>query len=252
MMRRRRVYAKRRYTRRLKKAAQSVTVRGPGHAIVPDRLFTELKYFKVIKMAPASGTALSVDARWSGNSVYNCDADITTNVFSALGFLKLGALYNNFRVYASKCTIKAIGSSTGSAANVKLALCPTTTNVITTASVLSRFPYAKTRLISNSSGMNIGNLSNYMTTKKMFGLNDIKQNNDFAGVANNLFGNTVGVPLNQWYWHIACDSINGSTVLDGSLFVDVELTYYVEFFNRVHIQVQETGDDSTVPDAIVV
>lgn len=226
--------------RRDRNKATSSFTKGVGAAITADRMFTKLKFMKTFKLAGTSSVT-TVDIRFYGNAIHDCDASTTAQTFNALGYKALANLYTRYRVHGSKCTARFMSTANGSANFAKLTVCPSPADPITTANIISRFPYAKTNLVGSSVGQNIRTISNFMSTKKMLGIKAIDSNPEYDGDMN--ADGSGSVPQIPWYWHISADSINGSTTFDGSLYVDVEITYFVELFDRVHIQVQDLDDD---------
>lgn len=226
-----------------------MVVRGNGSAITADRLFTQLKFCKTFKIAAATSVT-TLDERFYGNAIHDCDASTTAQTFNALGYKALANLYTRYRVHGSKCVARFMSTANGSANFAKITVCPSPADPITTANIISRFPYAKTKLIGSSVGQNIMTITNFMATKKMLGIKSIDSDPEYDGDMN--ADGSGSVPQIPWYWHISADSINGSTTFDGSIYVDIEITYYCELFDRVHITVQDLDDDETPGDPSAV
>lgn len=66
-------------------------------------------------------------------------------------------------------------------------------------------------------------VKNYMSTKRMFGLKSIDQEDDFTGTS------TAG-PNNPWYWVTGCSTVDDSNIsISLDIRVIVDFTFYVEF-----------------------
>lgn len=86
--------------------------------------------------------------------------------------------------------------------------------------------YVKSKLISGAGGMDKCLLTNYMSTKKIAGLKDLKDE-------ENQWGTASSNPGFAWYWNFRIDNGTGSGT--DSCIVRVTVTYYVEWFDRVEL-----------------
>lgn len=213
-----RTYRKKKSYKRPSKAI----VRGPG-AVCPDHYFVKLKYSATITVSAA---ATYFNYVFSGNSAY--DPDVTSTGSQPTGFDQLcPALYRRFRVRASKIKVTYMNTGSTSGSYTKVALFPSTNSTaISDIQLAASQPYSKDSFVSGNGGNDVKTLSCYMTTKKIFGnrlINDI----DYSGTNS-------ADPAQEWYWQLVCNSVDNATNLTSD-YMDVVITYYVEFFDRTQL-----------------
>ncbi len=187
---------------------------------MPDKTMVKLKYCIILDR---TGVGAADQYVFRGNSVFNPDFTGAGGIHPQ-GYLEWSNFYNEYRVYASKleanftnntqlmgCAVSLIPSiSSGGAASYQASL--------TT-------PYVKTKMLGTALGNNIGTLSNYITSRKVFG-RPVKNEDNFAAIS----GQTGGNPLNLWFWVLEFKSPDSASGID--LQIQAVLTYWVEFSVR--------------------
>lgn len=223
----RRRVAKKAYRRRLRyrrraKAPSTVSIRTPS--VVPDRLFTKLKYSlsRTLDTSPASSNPQYV---FRGNSLY--DPEFAVGGSQPMGYDQWSAFYNNYRVHASAITVRMMSTADSDAGGfIKVTLFPSTTAAAGSYSGNSEQPYSKVNYLPNK-GLNKIFLKNKMYAKKMLGLKSIAYDEDLAAA--------IGAdPVKEWYWILDAYSINEVANVLG-VYMEVKITYYAEFFGRVQL-----------------
>lgn len=222
-IRRRKTYRKKRYNRRKRANASTMTVRRP--TIVADRTFVRLRYNEI---ATLSSATYDGSYAFSGNGIY--DPNISSTGTQPTGYDQWSNFYSQYRVRGSKIKIKVANISGTSSVIIGVVPC---IDYVNTASgginEVIRDPRCKYTMLS-SGGQTLGFVSNYNTTKKTYGENDLSDTL-YVGAS----GNSGSNPTNQWYWCIDAANVSGSGSI--SLQMHVEITYYVEFFKRKDLDV---------------
>jgi len=187
---------------------------------IPDTMQLKMKYTSAIDITDAGAGGVYV---FRGNSIY--DPDYTSTGGQPTSRDEWAAFYNYYRVRASKIRTSFVSLSNLASTSAMIAIIPSLSVPTTTISPLTIVdqPYARYKIIGQGDGSNNATyLNNYMSTQKMFGRTI--QDNDFVGLMSNL-------PLNEWYWGIKLTNmVSGG---GGTYRVIVQLTYYVELFERV-------------------
>lgn len=217
-------YSKRRY-------AKVSNKRSLWKSPLPTRAFYKLRYQdQGYTMSVGSLGLWKAMRAWRGNSLYDPD-------YSGLGVQPYG--YDNYcggagtpfgayRVYASKIKVylHCLVQDPASVRGVRVVLIPSRVTLPYSSSFSSvdNCPYSKSLCVNTlDSGPKSWTLSNYMSTKKMFGVKNIDESN-FQAVYNSN-------PAEAWYWYVQVDdTIAGSSVAgDPRVWsVDVKITYYCE------------------------
>lgn len=207
-------YAKKKYGKKRKynkgSSVTSLTLRSP--TILPDRLFLKFKYFGEYKI-----TGSSNNIAFRGNCPYDPEEGLGGH--SVMGWDQWSTLYANYRVHASSIFARVASISHP----VRISVTPTTVarnpNLVNVA--IER-PYTKYKTIASS--INVDNfVFNSMTTKRIFGLKNIRDD-DFMGQE------MTKIPLAEWWWQFCLGVYDNVTT--ATSFVDVTLTYFVELTNR--------------------
>lgn len=212
--RRKRVYRKKRSTRRFRrrgKRSNVSMVRVRGVSNIPDKLLTKLKYSQNVIL---TGTGLAV-AVFRGNSLF--DPDLTGVGHQPKGFDQWAALYTRYKVYAG--SVRIIINNNDSQPNVFACIPsvdPSTPYSNITDVMEAR--YAKYKFMSPSGQGPVKFLKSYSTTKSIRGERII--DDDYSAL-------TTSNPTKQWYW-LLFGSTSDSTGAP-NLNVMVTITYYCEF-----------------------
>lgn len=188
---------------------------------IPDKMYIKLKY-STNQLIASSGNTPGLYI-FRGNSVF--DPDYSGIGDQPVGFDQWAQFYKDYKVLASKITVTAIAQS-NLAANVACVSINPETSVPTTGLTpinLIQHPYSRHRYIGQGDGPAPPTFSNYMTTKKMYGLKDVCDEQYIANVATN--------PQIQWYWNVSISPTNNTTSVGANIVAVI--TYYVEFSNRI-------------------
>lgn len=200
---------------------QSRTVRVQRSvAPISDVQILKLKYAITNVQLSTGGTPNSKLMR--GNSVN--DPEFSAGGHQPLGHDQWCAFYDKYLVMGS--SIKVLIANTSNTDHIKVALLPKDeSTVVSSWDTLAERPYAKIRYgTPNNGSHSTPRLSGYMSTKKILGLKDLStQDDEYAAACNT-------DPSRPWYWHIYFQALNNTTAI--ILNVNVEMTYYVKFFDR--------------------
>lgn len=181
----------------------------------PDRFRTFLEYTQ-LQLALIS-SATSGNYTFSGNSVF--DPDTSGTGHQPLYFDQMVAIYNRYRVFASKLKFELL-SATSSAA---ISITPTTDSARPTSiDIAWETPYTMEIPISSSVFRTVRHA--LMETQKLWGMGSVTQDDVFSAVFS-------ANPLRQWYWKIWAVSSDGSTSM--TLRCNISVTYDVEFSERI-------------------
>lgn len=211
---RKRTYRRRKVVR--KKKSYSRTSKNTA-LVMPNRIRTKLKYITGLQL---TSTATAANYVYRGNSCF--DPDFTGTGSQPGGFDELAAIYSKYRVISSSIKLLARNATDGSTEPVMGYIIPRP-NADTEASYTDTLvePYVKRALLPNIAGGYMKTISNYATTRKILG-RDAKTFDSAALVTAN--------PSLQWFWTVSADAVLGG--VDMNVQGVVELTYYVEFYER--------------------
>lgn len=199
------------------------------------------RYFKPYQEVTPAGNGSS-NYIWRGNSIFDPDYSTGAGSVSAMQMIQMGAAYTNYRVLGSKINIKGtmIYSTAAIGRPSQLYLVPTpddsgdgTPPAIPDWETAEMYPYKKRKsTFSNGSsattssylGTSVCNLKHYMKSKKM-----VRDYNDTD--ASGLTGGTgTGTnPVLQWFWQLFIKNNDNNAA---AYKFQVDITYYVLFFNR--------------------
>lgn len=216
--RKKRTYGRRRTKRRRKnkyRAGPTIkTVRGLG-TLIPDILRVKLRYSDT-KIFSTLGAGLLNNYVYRANSLQ--DTDFTGIGHQPYGFDQMSTWYSRYLVYGSKIQLKMINNST-LVDLVTVVLYPQLSASPQTNSVDSlEAPFSVNRIMGSDAEK--AYIKNYMTTKKMYGVRRL-EDDDGADVTAN--------PVNPWYWIIGVfDHAGNSATITYSL----QISFYVEFSSR--------------------
>lgn len=172
--------------------------------------------------SPASGhttgAAVNYNAVVAGNSLY--DPALASSTQQPLGYDQLTTIYAYYRVFASKITVTLWPNANDTTGKLMLTLVPGFQSTAQASGYdYADQPHARTR--ADFFWYNPGKkLSNFMTTKKIWGVSNIQDDKYYA--ANN------ASPTNIWYWHININAVDGSTMTSTNRFM-TKIVYWCEF-----------------------
>lgn len=209
-------YGKKKYKKTIysNKSLSSLSIKGPS--VVPDRMFVKMKYSEIVALSPGTTNGSYM---FSGNSIF--DPNVTAVGTQPTGYDQWSGFYSKYRVRASKIKIR---SSSGSSVPVTFSLVPTNSSVaITGYNESIRLPRAKSCMLGVS-GNTVSYCKNYAKSKVIMGEN-LMDDNSAASFGSN--------PVNRWYWIVWAQSIDNLSHI--VVYFEFEVTYYVELYNRVDL-----------------
>lgn len=196
---------------------------------VPDRMVVQLK---VLGTTTITDPDTFSDLVVSGNSVFDPLAGLGSAQPSY--FDLLAAIYGTYMVIRSTIQVQVLpGLSSGTAIvqNVRFGIAPR--GLSTAFSIfndLASQPYA----VHNDTSLNAKpvRLVNSLSTSKLAGVSNVHEAVPHTGATVTSFGALVSAnPTAEWFWHIGVhDPVTGTNT---SVVVDIQLTFEVEFFNRL-------------------
>lgn len=214
-------YPKRKDKKTYKNRPTQSLIRAP--TAVPDQCLVKMKY--CIGNTSIASVATPGVHIFSGNSIF--DPDVTAVGHQPLGRDEWGAFYDSYLVYGLAWDLTFVGDN-NNVCNVSTVCKPTNTTIANYDTVRER-PYAQTATTGlQGSNKHIMKLKGYMSTNKIFGVNDIQaKNSDYtAGWDNN--------PVHRWYLHLYTIAFDRATSV--TVNVDGDLYYYVKMFDRKALQ----------------
>jgi hypothetical protein len=192
--------------------------------IMPDRLRTSLRYWKLVTFNLAVTSYGSV--RFSPSNAFDIDPLIGGTAMS--GFTEVAAFYNRYRVLSSTIVVMLNDQS----ATIPLTSFLAPVNVDPGATPAAGYnlaireqPYAKSCL-SGLLGSPPVLLRANMSTEKIFGSKMALYDDAFSAVVS-------ASPTNNWFWVVG---VNAPAVIATSVYVDVRIEVDVEFFDRFFLQ----------------
>jgi len=199
----------------------------------PDRSRVRLKYVEKVLIGNIGQSQV-----WSGNGLF--DPNVTGTGSQPYNFDDWAVQYNRYRCYGSTLKTWCVGfSATYPTTQFSFMIGPrhTTTSVISTQAVLNDAWAAPYMTIRSESQLNAGytplnnSCKKSMTTAKFLGLSQTEQMSDQYQAL------TTSQPAHQWYWHTSILAADAASNITAYLYV--ELTYDVEFFDRVELTLDE-------------
>jgi len=208
--------------------SKGITIyKAPANQLVPDVYVCKMKYSERIAMAPVGGVLNTFPI--SGNSVYQ--PNILNGGKYPQGFAALSALYTSYRVVSSNISVDF--ASVGPGANVALvetamSIEPTATTPVTIEAIRSA-PYKVWKIQSTISNP-LARLEMGISTHKIFGTDRsaILDDSRYTGQTGTSGGSS---PSNNFVYNVAIQAVDRTSAL--SIWAYVEITYDVEFYNRV-------------------
>lgn len=182
----------------------------------PDTFYVKLKYNQLVQKSPAT---FVYSHQFRGNSVF--DPDFTSGGGQPVGFDQYATLYMNYQVLGSSIKVRLVNES---AVSCGMVVYPSITSTLVTYDEGIGNVYSKNIVVGPLTGNNIRGISNFIRTKKLIG-RSVDSVNYGASITTN--------PASPWYWNIEGRNMDGVTNIDATL--QVQLVYYVKFWNRATI-----------------
>lgn len=183
---------------------------------MPDSMLVKLKYTD-IKQIPSNAT---FTFSYLGNSMLSPNS-IPPTSGNALATGEWTNFYTQWLVYGSSCRVRIVNKS--DTLGIFCALYPQDTDVAASDYFSAKSQaYSKNMLVAPLGGSDaVGTVKQYISYKKLKG----------AWVNDRTYsGGGIVSPPDLWFWHGFCASTNFVTPVQFTLQVD--LVYYVKFFNR--------------------
>lgn len=111
--------------------------------------------------------------------------------------------------------------------------------LVTFKAVPDEQPYARIKYVSKTGGMDKVRIKHYMTTRKLFNIRNLQDDEANKSLLNISSNNRAGDPqANQWAWFIAyVPSLPAPSADDGAICtVQVRVTYYCTLQDRINLQ----------------
>lgn len=215
-------------TRKLiKNKGTSLMYNGPGRAPLPDKYYTKVTYTDWFNAA-SGGVSGIFDNVFRGNGPR--DPDQTGTGIGVNGFTEFAAIYNKYRVYASKINVsmKSITDITSTGDAVGMVIPDRSSTSYTLSTMLTRIgsPYAKSGMLNRyANGASPLYLKQFRRTKDIYSETDID---------DDVYASTTGTePANQWYWHVMAGRQDQSSISASPGFCYmIKITYYVRWEQR--------------------
>jgi hypothetical protein len=186
--------------------------------VCPDRYFTKIRYSDINNVASGSGFTNI----YRGNGPFDPEQPLGGQ--QPQGFDQLMALYRQYRVHASSIVIEMVTTSDSSNAKVPYLITLRPNNTQTSLGRLpeTEAPYTRWRCVPGTQTTSV-KLFSKITTKKLFGLKSIAEEESFTGTS-------TSDPATQWYWLLSVSSMDGVSTQNYSYIW--RITYFIEFFDR--------------------
>jgi hypothetical protein len=190
--------------------------------IVPDRMYTRLRFFGATSITVTAATPQGA-VRYRPTAAFDVDPLLAST--ATPGFAEFAAFYNTYRVTASNARIVMSQRSSESLVGVLAPVLfdPGASPTYNTIASWSSTPFSKHMQIPPIGGDSI-TLAQSMSTEKIHGTDMVYYDNNFAATV-------TGIPGNNWYWVVgilASPAPAANTVVN--VMVDIEMG--VEFYDR--------------------
>lgn len=188
--------------------------RGSG-VLVPDRFMTTMKCTATGTYTDTSGVTSFVIR---GNGLENPFG--SQYIANATGLAQMYALYERYVVHGARVRVDFCN---GTSVPKHLVCFPYVGTAPTSLGGWLDQPYVKSALVSGNAGMDRKTLVNYMSTRKIIGVKDIKD-------LENQWGSSGSNPGFPWYFQV--NSTTGLGTGTSPAVFKITMTYYVEWFDR--------------------
>lgn len=216
---------KRLYKRKVRRNNATTMRFKPGLAkgvLVADRYFLKQRFTYVNNTSAETAGVFSILIK--GNSIHN----VAGGSGEAQGSSALANLYNKWRIHGSSILVRFANSDS---TNQILAVTPANSDITGEGSqAFLDQSYSKFTQVGPLTGNGKGVVKSYMTTKRMYGLKRIDQEEDLVGLT------TPTDPSQLWYWNVNLFNANNASTTGGQLYI--EIMYFIEYFDRKPISTQ--------------
>lgn len=211
-----------RRVKRSQRKGNKVTSSFSSSLTVPDRYYTKLKFSGRFEQTVAAGVTLTENFRGNGPR----DPLVAAGGTSANGWARLAALYDRYRCFGSTIKVMAFAPSSSSPIECVIHGSPNLTGYTTPLPYeIKELPNTKFWFTQDGLALPTSQRTMYLSTAKAAGRShqEVKVDDAFQTV-------TTADPPDQWYWRFSAK--NALTASPTTLNYYVEVTYYVEFFER--------------------
>lgn len=200
-------------------------VHRPLALIMPDKIFTKLKYSGTKLFTVAIGTQV-IAYRFRPTSAY--DIDPLLGGTSMPGFVELQNLYSSYRVSSSTLKVEANSVDATRASTIVVVPLNNDPGAAPTQATVQSWvanPYAIYKA-NGTAGASTTSIRHRMSTEKIFGSLSVYFDDNFASLVTTS-------PVNNWYWAVGIitPAAIATTAYNINVLTDLEMD--VEFFNRV-------------------
>lgn len=187
---------------------------------MPERMFVKLKYCDEVQFT--SGIVSELSQVYRGNSIF--DPDFTGAGHQPLGHDQWAGFYKRYRVVA--CAISCKFTQFTTAGNTHhIVVLPSNESTVDNFQPSCEQVGSVTGTTSSSNGKACAYLRSFVRTSDIKGSTNLANDKDLEA----LFGNNPNI---QWFWQII---VKSAFTVDVDIRALVELTYYVECYDRVQL-----------------
>ncbi len=188
----------------------------------PDQMRVNLVYEDLYTLTTVSNPYTVY--QWRGNGPY--DPDFTGTGHQPRYFDQYAAIYNKYKVFASKIEIEMINGSGVAAAIFSVVPLTETVSAINWTQ-MAELPRAKCSEILPVAARYPFKVTHQATTSEIIGLQQGQiKDEDYASTV-------TGVPSQVWYWNLLVSSIDALTIIGVSF--RLRITYDTLFYDRPYI-----------------
>lgn len=168
-----------------------------------------------------NGTA-TYSAIYRGNSIY--DPNYSFGGHEAYGRDQWSNFYQSYKVMGSSIKIKLYQQAN---AVCKAWVMPDSLTTVSNTEYPWETPLVSYKTLDrkDSTSGNRYTLKNYMSTKRMFNVTSLLDDDFGSGISTN--------PSNEWYWYIRIQDVDLATNVQ--VYLDIRITYYVKLYNRANL-----------------
>lgn len=222
------------------KRKQLSVVKWKSPTLLPDMMKLKLKWLGTWRIGSAPIGAINLPTAFTlcWNTLRGTSIDVTNRFTQpdTIGSHKYGIMYQSYRIRASKIRITVVNLKADTDFCISVYPAPAGTTQLATNTFVDygNVPYVKYGWGGiMGGGADKATVRNYCTTAKIYGVEPqvIKDEADYWGGLGNDATPTDPATTAKAFWLVNIDnSANAYTTYSGG--VEVEMTQYVEFFNR--------------------
>lgn len=210
--------SRRRWKPRRKRRSPS-TVVSLSRSPFPASIVTKMRYNETILLNP--GISTPAVHYFSANGLY--DPNITGSGHQPLGFDQYTPIYDHYTVLGSRITIRAVAndSSTPLGANMVGVYTNDDTTAVTSYDTVIEQGKGNVKILSGASATGQCTVAHNFSTKKFFGVTDVKDNDQLKGSSSTNPGDGA-------FFVVFAQGLDAATN-QGALFANVTIDYIVQW-----------------------